>query len=61
MYPLIPLAGHTCITTGIFSYDGTLNIGVTGDTDQAGDVDVLARGIARAADELMDRVGEPRA
>ncbi len=61
MYPLIPVAGHTCITTGIFSYDGTLNIGVTGDADQAGDVDVLARGIARAADELMDRVGQRRA
>ena len=61
MYPLIPVAGHTCITTGIFSYDGTLNVGVTGDADQAGDVDVLARGIARAADELMDRVGERRA
>ncbi len=61
MYPLIPVAGHTCITTGIFSYDGTLNIGVTGDADQAGDVDVLARGIARAADELMERAAEHRA
>ena len=27
MYPVIPVAGHTCITTGIFSYNGTLNIG----------------------------------
>lgn len=61
MYPLIPVAGHTCITTGIFSYDGTLNIGVTGDADQAGDVDILARGIARAADELVERVGARRA
>jgi hypothetical protein len=52
MYPLIPVAGHTCITTGIFSYDGTLNIGVTGDADQAGDVVILARGIHRAAAEL---------
>ena len=57
MYPLIPVAGHTCITTGIFSYDGTLNIGVTGDADQAGDVDVLARGISRAAAELAGRAG----
>ncbi|MCU0262705.1 MAG: wax ester/triacylglycerol synthase family O-acyltransferase [Candidatus Nanopelagicales bacterium] len=52
MYPLIPVAGHTCITTGIFSYDGTLNIGVTGDADQAGDVDVLGRGIRNASVEL---------
>jgi WS/DGAT/MGAT family acyltransferase len=57
MYPVIPVAGHTCITTGIFSYDGTLNIGVTGDADQAGDVDVLARGIGRAALELAHRAG----
>lgn len=57
MYPLIPVAGHTCITTGIFSYDGTLNIGVTGDTDQADDVDVLARGIRRAAAELAQGAG----
>ncbi len=55
MYPLIPVAGHTCITTGIFSYDGTLNVGVTGDADQAGDIEVLARGISRAAAELADR------
>ena len=55
MYPLIPVAGHTCITTGIFSYDGMLNIGVTGDADQAGDVEVLARGISRAAAELAER------
>jgi WS/DGAT/MGAT family acyltransferase len=54
MYPLIPVAGHTCITTGIFSYDGTLNVGVTGDADQAGDVEVLARGISRAAAELAE-------
>ena len=57
MYPLIPVAGHTCITTGIFSYDGMLNIGVTGDADQAGDVDVLARGISHAAAELAERAG----
>ena len=58
MYPLIPVAGHTCITTGIFSYDGTLNIGVTGDADQAGDVEILARGIHRAAAELAGRAGQ---
>jgi WS/DGAT/MGAT family acyltransferase len=57
MYPLIPVAGHTCITTGIFSYDGTLNIGVSGDADQAGDVDVRARGISRAAAELAESAG----
>jgi diacylglycerol O-acyltransferase len=57
MYPVIPIAGHTCITIGIFSYDGMLNVGVTGDADQAGDVDVLARGIRHSASELADGVG----
>ncbi len=57
MYPLIPVAGHTCITTGIFSYDGMLNIGVTGDADQAGDVEILAFGISHAAAELAERAG----
>ncbi len=52
MYPMIPVAGHTAITTGIFSYDGTLNISVTGDGDLAGDVGILADGIRRAAAEL---------
>ncbi len=54
MYPVIPIAGHTCITIGIFSYDGMLNVGVTGDADQAGDVDVLARGIRDSAAELLE-------
>ncbi len=52
MYPMIPVAAHTAITTGIFSYDGTLNVSVTGDGDLAGDVAVLAEGIGRAASEL---------
>jgi diacylglycerol O-acyltransferase len=53
LFPVIPVAGHTAITTGIFSYDGMLDIGVTGDGQAARDVDVLARGIARAAGELV--------
>jgi diacylglycerol O-acyltransferase len=56
MYPVIPIAGHTCITVGIFSYDGTLHVGVTGDSQRAADVDVLARGISRAATALVDQV-----
>lgn len=54
MYPVIPVAGHTAITTGIFSYAGTVNIGVTGDADLAPDVGVLARGIHGAIAELAD-------
>jgi WS/DGAT/MGAT family acyltransferase len=57
MFPIIPVAGHTCITTGIFSYDGMLDVGVSGDADRAADVGVLARGIRRAADELAACAG----
>lgn len=55
MYPIIPVAGHTRITTGIFSYDGMLNVGCTGDADHAGDVDTLASGVRSAVAELADR------
>jgi WS/DGAT/MGAT family acyltransferase len=57
MYPIIPVAGHTAITTGIFSYAGTLNIGVTGDAALAPDVDVLARGVHDAIEDLARRAG----
>jgi len=53
LYPIIPVAGHTAITTGIFSYAGTLNVSVTGDADLAPDVAVLARGIVDAVGELL--------
>ncbi|MGB7981234.1 MAG: wax ester/triacylglycerol synthase domain-containing protein [Candidatus Nanopelagicales bacterium] len=56
MYPLIPVAAHTAITTGIFSYDGTLNVSVTGDGDLAADIEILAEGIGRAAADLAARV-----
>ncbi len=52
MFPIIPVAGHTRITTGIFSYDGSLHIGVTGDGEHAADVDVLAAGIRDGVAEL---------
>lgn len=57
MYPVIPVAGRTRITTGVFSYDGTLNVGVTGDGDHAGDVRVLADGIRTAVQELSGLLG----
>ncbi len=59
MYPVIPVAGHTALTTGIFSYDGTLNIGVTADPAVAADVDVLALGIRDAIAELAALAGAP--
>ena len=52
--PLIPLAGGVRVVVGIFSYNGTVTFGVTGDYASASDVDVLARGIEAGIAELVD-------
>jgi WS/DGAT/MGAT family acyltransferase len=52
-FPYVPLAGHVRIGVAIFSYDGGLHFGVTGDWDHAPDVAVLCRGIERSMDELL--------
>jgi WS/DGAT/MGAT family acyltransferase len=59
MYPIIPVAGHTAITTGIFSYDGWLDVGVSGDGEHAGDIDVLAEGIRASAAEYAALAAAP--
>ncbi len=52
-YPFVPIAGHLRIGVAIWSYCGTLYLGVTGDRDGAPDVDVLAEGIGRGFAELL--------
>jgi diacylglycerol O-acyltransferase len=44
-YPYVPLAGQVRIGVAIFSYDGQVTFGITGDWDTTADLDVLARGI----------------
>ena len=44
-YPYVPLAGQVRVGVAIFSYDGQVNFGVTGDYDTAPDIDVLCEGI----------------
>jgi hypothetical protein len=41
------------IVIAIFSYDGGLYFGVTGDYDGAEDVDVLSTGIGAGVEELL--------
>jgi diacylglycerol O-acyltransferase len=52
-YPYVPLAGQVRVGVAIFSYDGQVNFGVTGDYDSAPDIDVLCRGIEDGMDELL--------
>jgi diacylglycerol O-acyltransferase len=54
-YPYVPIVGTIRIVVAIFSYDGQLYFGVTGDRDHAPDVDVLTRGIEADVGRLLDR------
>ena len=70
-YPFVPVVGSIRIVVAIFSYDGGLYFGITGDYDGAPDIDVLAAGIERGMDDLLALVtpakhahrngGKPRA
>ncbi len=59
-YPFVPVVGSVRIVVAIFSYDGGLYFGVTGDYDGAPDIDVLTRGIARAMQDLLALADPPR-
>jgi diacylglycerol O-acyltransferase / wax synthase len=52
-FPYVPLAGQVRIGIAIFSYDGQVNFGVTGDYDSTSDLDVLARGIEEGMAQLL--------
>ena len=52
-YPFVPVVGSIRIVVAIFSYDGGLYFGVTGDYDGAPDVDELTAGIERGMADLL--------
>ena len=52
-FPFVPVLGPVRVVVAIFSYDGGLYFGVTGDADSAPDVDVLTAGIERGMAELL--------
>jgi WS/DGAT/MGAT family acyltransferase len=60
-FPYVPLGGHVRVGVAIFSYDGALNFGVTGDYDTAADLDVLCKGIEQGMRELVSVSAEPPA
>jgi len=53
-YPYVPLAGQVRIGVAIFSYDGQVTFGITGDGDTTDDLGVLCSGIERGMAELLD-------
>jgi WS/DGAT/MGAT family acyltransferase len=52
-FPYIPLFAHVRVAVAIFSYNGALSFGVSGDYDAAPDIDVLCRGIEHGLDQLV--------
>jgi diacylglycerol O-acyltransferase len=60
-YPYVPVIGKVRISIAIFSYDGGLYFGVTGDYDSSSDIDVLTTGVERSIAELVARLAPPYA
>ena len=52
-FPYVPLGGQIRIGVAIFSYDGEVNFGITGDYDSSPDLDVLAAGIEEGMMQLL--------
>jgi diacylglycerol O-acyltransferase len=57
--PYVPLGAQCRTGIAIFSYDGQVNFGVTGDYDTTPDLDVLCRGIEDGMAELGVLAGAP--
>jgi len=51
--PVIPVFGSVRIVIGIFSYDGHLYFGITGDYDGVPDIDVIRDGIETGVAQLL--------
>jgi diacylglycerol O-acyltransferase len=56
-YPYVPLGGSVRVGVAIFSYNGNLTFGVTGDFDTAPDIEVLCRGIEAGLEDLKTAAG----
>jgi WS/DGAT/MGAT family acyltransferase len=59
-FPFVPLGGHVRVGIAIFSYDGGINFGVTGDLDTAPDIDVVCAGIERGVAQLLGKPAPAR-
>ena len=52
-YPYVPVAGHIRIGVAIFSYDGKVNFGITGDYDSTPDLHEMVAGIESSMEEML--------
>jgi diacylglycerol O-acyltransferase len=60
-FPYIPLFASVRVAVAIFSYDGALSFGVSGDYDTASDIEVLCSGIEDGLAELSALARPPGA
>ena len=58
-FPFVPLGGHVRVGVAIFSYDGGINFGVTGDYDTAPDIGVCATASNDGVAELVSPPPKP--
>jgi diacylglycerol O-acyltransferase len=58
-FPFVPVIGRVRISIAIFSYNGGLYFGVTGDYDSSRDIDVLTAGIETSMRGLQDLATHP--
>ncbi|MBV8461916.1 MAG: wax ester/triacylglycerol synthase family O-acyltransferase [Acidimicrobiales bacterium] len=56
-FPYVPLGGQIRLGIAIFSYDGEVNFGITGDYDSTEDIDVLAGGIEDGMTQMLKAGG----
>jgi diacylglycerol O-acyltransferase / wax synthase len=57
-FPYVPITGGIRVAVAIFSYNGQVNFGVTGDYDTVPDLAVLCRGIERGLHELSQAASQ---
>jgi diacylglycerol O-acyltransferase len=58
-FPFVPLIGQVRTSIAIFSYNGGLYFGVTGDYDSSRDIDVLTGAVEASMSELLSLASPP--
>jgi diacylglycerol O-acyltransferase / wax synthase len=56
-FPCVPLTTLSTIGIALLSYNGSIGVGLLGDSDKARDLSVLGSALPHALDELVARAG----
>jgi len=59
VYPIVPLGGNLSLGVAALSYDGAMHIGLYGDREACGDLNLVAGGIRETFGELAEAAGVP--